>query len=261
MTTSIDYDTYQTFAEKVVNQYRFALDDESVEFQILLKATAEKRKTTIDRNQRLFRARKGCDRIHNGLFQPHPIKDMLAPPPDKAHEGRVNPKGIPCFYAADQFKTAVSELRPWVDEYISVAILNPFAELKVVDLTNDDEPSIVFKKCLNKALPESKPEIEKQIWSDINVAFSKPISIDDETSKYAPTQIISEWFKSWGYDGVVYKSSVHSEGKNYAFFDVNLFSANNDAGMPRVIKVTEIDLNYDPANTLLSVSQNKEEKK
>ena len=173
----------------------------------------------------------------------------------------VNFSSLAKINCSSSVKPSLSRLRPWVDEYISVAILNPFAELNVVDLTNDDEPSIAFKKCLNKALPKSATEIEQQIWSDINVAFSKPISIDDETSKYAPTQIISEWFKSWGYDGVVYKSSVHSEGKNYAFFDVNLFSANNDAGMPRVIKVTEIDLNYDPANTILSVSQNKEEKK
>lgn len=219
MTTSIDYDTYQTFAEKVVNQYRFALDDESVEFQTMLEATAKKRKATIEGNQSLYRARKGYDRIQNRLFQPHPIKDMLAPPPDKAREGRVNPKGIPCFYAADHLKTAVSELRPWVDELITVAIFRPLDKLNVVDLTNDDE-----------------------------------------TSKYAPTQIISEWFKSWGYDGVVYKSSVHSEGKNYAFFNANLFSDRNEAGKPRVIKVTEIDLRCDPADTILSVSQNKEDR-
>lgn len=252
---NIDYDAYQTFADKVVNTYRYVLDKESVAFQDILKDTIEKRELTITSEQRLFRARKGHNKSGENWIQPYPVADMLAPPPEKANEGRVNPKGIPCFYAAEGMKTAVMEMRPWIGELISVAIFKPYKNLKLVDLTADGQVSIKLKKCLGKALPCTKEEIERQIWSELNDAFSEPISIDDQTAKYAPTQIISEWFKSWDYDGVVYKSSIHEEGKNYAFFNANLFTAGNEAGKSQVRQVTEIETKEVSANTILSASE------
>lgn len=256
-----NYDAYKTFAEKVVGEYRFVLDDKSIAFQAILKETVESRNLTIKTDQHLYRARKGHNGVIEGFFQPYPIDSMRLPPPDKACEGRVNPKGIPCFYAADQFSTAVREMRPWIGELISVAIFRPSKELNVVDLTNDDEESIKFKQFLRKDLPSSDAEIEKQIWSELNNAFSEPISIEDQTAKYAPTQIISEWFKSWGYDGVVYKSSVHSEGKNYALFQSNPFPVCNEAGLSRVVRVSKIDVSHYPADTILTVSENSDQTK
>ena len=254
---NISYEAYQAFAEKVANEYRFVLDDKSTALQTMLKETAEKRAVIIGSDQHLYRARKGYEKIESACFLPYSIDSMLAPPPNKAREGRVNPKGIPCFYAANLFDTAVRELRPWIGELISVAIFRPSRDLKVVDLTKDGENSITFKRCLNIALPESDEEIENQIWSELNNAFSEPISIDAQTEKYAPTQIISEWFKSWGYDGVVYKSSVHPEGKNYAFFDPSYFTTYNEGGRSQVVRVTKLEVAHDTANTILSVSENK----
>jgi hypothetical protein len=45
-------------------------------------------------------------------------------------------------------------------------------------------------------------------WSDIDNAFSKPTKASDVKSVYAPTQIISEFIKSKGYDGTAYKSAL-----------------------------------------------------
>ena len=244
---NIDYDAYQTFANKVATA-----------FQTMLKETAARRKSVIKPDKSLYRARKGYDRIVDGLFNPYPIDFMLSPPPNKTYEGRVNPKGIPCFYAADKFTAAVMELRPWIGELISVAVFRTSKELNIADITNDDETSIKFKRCLNKALPNTEAEIEKQIWSELNNAFSEPVSNNDQTAKYAPTQIISEWLKSWGYDGVVYKSYVHSEGKNYAFFNPSLFSVYNEAGLSRVVRVSRIEVSHDPANTILTVHENRD---
>ncbi len=253
---SINYDAYQIFADKVVYKSRFVLDDESKKFKAFLKNSATKRAATVSCEHHLYRARKGYACTDGGFFKAYPTKDMLAPPPDKAREGRINPKGIPCFYAADHFKTAISEMRPWVGELISVAIFQPSRSLTVIDLTNDEEASTVFKKCLRKALPKTEQEIESQIWSELNRAFSEPVPHEDQSAKYTPTQIICEWFKSWRFDGVAYKSSIHTEGKNFAFFNANDFTINNEAGQSQVHRIAGIEVNSDPADSILTVSNN-----
>ncbi|WP_372808116.1 RES family NAD+ phosphorylase [Pontiella sp.] len=254
---SITYDAYQTFADKVVNKSRFVLDEESKKFRAFLQDSARKRKRPVGQDQQLVRARKGHAGIENSFFQPYPIEQMLAPPPDKASEGRINPKGIPCFYAADSIETAVSEMRPWIGELISVAFFRPFATLSAIDLTNDIESPLALKICMRKELPASPAEIETQLWSELNHAFSQPVSNTTEVAEYAPTQIISEWLKSWGYDGVVYKSSIHTDGKNYAFFNANLFTEGNEAGMSQIHRVGTIKIKSEPANTILSASNNR----
>ena len=44
--------------------------------------------------------------------EPLKLKDMGAPSPDKATQGRLNPDGISCFYAAMELETAIAEVRP-----------------------------------------------------------------------------------------------------------------------------------------------------
>src|SRR2546422_832129 len=46
-------------------------------------------------------------------YQAWPISQMGQPPANSAPDGRVNPAGIPCFYAAFELETAIAEKRPW----------------------------------------------------------------------------------------------------------------------------------------------------
>ena len=50
----------------------------------------------------------------------------------------------------------------------------------------------------------------------IQEAFSKPTSNPDD---YIPTQIIAEYIKSLGYDGIRYNSSLHFGGVNLTIFN------------------------------------------
>jgi hypothetical protein len=50
-------------------------------------------------------------------------------------------------------------------------------------------------------------------------AFAKPVARDESNSDYIPTQILGEFFKSHGYDGVRYKSLLDPDGLNVALFD------------------------------------------
>lgn len=61
---------------------------------------------------------------------------------------------------------------------------------------------------------------EEAVWADIDRAFSRPVTTSDESSDYVPTRIIAELFRSNGFDGVFYRSSL-AEGSNLALFDIS----------------------------------------
>jgi hypothetical protein len=68
-----------------------------------------------------------------------------------------------------------------------------------------------------------EPSIEQRIeavWAAMDIAFSWPVTKSDSKSEYAPTQIISEFIKSKGYNGIIYKSSL-TQGHNYVLFNLN----------------------------------------
>ena len=60
---------------------------------------------------------------------------------------------------------------------------------------------------------------EKGVWGDVGHAFSKPVTYDEPHLDYVPTQILSEFFREQGFDGIAYRSLLDKKGKNLAFFD------------------------------------------
>lgn len=143
------------------------------------------------------------------------LPERMKPLRNSAHEGRVNPRGIPCLYAASNKETAVAEVRPWLGALVSVARLKLVRELKLVDCTQDDgiEYEIWFEE----------PEVEERnqiVWRAIGHAFSDPVSPDPGIAEYAPTQVLAELFRSLGYDGLVYRSRL-GKGTSLAVFDLD----------------------------------------
>lgn len=68
-----------------------------------------------------------------------------------------------------------------------------------------------------------EPEPEKReiaVWRDIDKAFSMPVTSNETTSDYVPTQIIAELFKNDGFDGIAYRSSL-GKGHNITLFDLD----------------------------------------
>lgn len=260
MTIPIDCDAYERFSEYVISSYRYVLDEQSRKLMKMLEETTKQREYRVKPENTFYRARKGHDDYSasatNNLVDPYPPEEMTAPPLCKVREGRLNPKGLSYLYVADQYQTAIMEMRPWIGELISVARFSPMKELKVIDLTQDNEHTLKMKRFFNKDMPITPEAIQKQIWSEINHAFSEPVTNTDETAQYAPTQIIAEWIKSWGFDGVKYRSSVHPQGTNYAFFDPAQLDGNKTYG---VEKIDSVDCNYHPINNeLLRYSTHKE---
>jgi hypothetical protein len=139
----------------------------------------------------------------------------MKPLPEKATDGRANPKGIACLYLATHKETATLEIRPLIGSYVSVGQFKVMREVRLVDCSTDRMGNLLFLQ--DEWTPE---EIEKSVWSDINQAFSEPVERGDSSIDYVPTQILAEAFKHHGFDGIAYKSSYGEHGFNVALFDL-----------------------------------------
>jgi len=136
----------------------------------------------------------------------------MKPLPDRAREGRANPKGIPYLYLATHEDIAVAEVRPWIGSYVSIAQFVLNRDVRVVNCVTDDHRIMAYSR-------EPEPEErERAVWQDIDRAFSRPMTSGDDTADYAPTQVIAEFFRENDLDGVAYGSSL-GLGNNVALFD------------------------------------------
>lgn len=212
------YFSYSRFASHVHGVNRHFLGEEHDKFLRALVETAPSRIGVIPAGSKLCRAQKGClwVEFQEGVDMPAPFEEnRLRPLPTGATEGRANPKGIPCLYLASHTGIAVAETRPWKGALVSVGIFEVIRDLRVVDCSRDKHP---FKFFFDDA-QASETDMEERAWSDVNGAFTRPITREDNDSSYAPTQIIADLFKSTGYDGIAYGSAL-GEGTNFAMFDL-----------------------------------------
>jgi hypothetical protein len=213
--------SFGLFVKAIRYKNRYLFDDETQHFLDTLIQTRSKRIIYIKKDTIFWRAQIGCklsakyrDGKHDYDVQRPYTFERMKPLPDQAIAGRANPAGIPFLYLATEQDTALAEVRPWLGSEISLAKLKVIKDLSLINISTNQETN----KSLH--LDEPIPEIREQIvWSKIDNAFSKPISSQDNSTDYVPTQIISELFKNHGDDGIVYKSKL-GKGLNVVLFDI-----------------------------------------
>ena len=130
----------------------------------------------------------------------------FVPPKDiKVSEGRANPKYVKYLYVAESPTTAIFEVRPFIYDAVNIAKIQINEPLRVaniavnLDLSNDKNATV-----------------DMYVMGMIQGAFSKPTNNTDD---YIPTQVIAEFIKSLGYDGIRFNSSIHSGGVNLTIFN------------------------------------------
>jgi len=182
-------------------------------------ATSHDKEEVVPIGSPVFRAQLGHawrpETVGEGVTEEFPSAfppERMKPLPDRAVEGRANPKGIPCLYVGTHEETAVAEVRPWIGALVSVARLRTTRALRVVNCTVADHRSRVY---FSEPAPEER---QRAVWQDIDRAFSEPVSSSDDVASYAPTQVLAEAFRQSGLDGVAYRSAV-GPGHNIAIFD------------------------------------------
>ncbi|MFN3628035.1 MAG: RES family NAD+ phosphorylase [Parvibaculum sp.] len=212
-------EVFLEFHKEVSLRRRFLRSAGGEQFLRAVADTCKDRLRTLPERETFWRAQVGHQWIVEAELKrrtrgPHP-ETRMRPLQDRAYEGRVNPKGIPCLYLATTRDVAMSEVRPWLGSVVSVARFRVERELTVVDC------SVFHGAQVPQIESPTSVDIEKTVWAHIDHAFSRPVTRSDNTAEYAATQILAEVFRSEGYDGIIYKSAFSAEGYNVALFDLD----------------------------------------
>lgn len=139
-------------------------------------------------------------RIESG-FQGFDTSGSSAPPKGTAHAGRCNPEGVSYLYAALEEHTAIAEIKPFIRDTISVAVMKPVQDLRLVNF--DFEPTAVVNG-------------RDFLFDDIKRDFSKINKT--QNGDYLITQFIASLIDHLGYDGLCFRSSLVKNGTNYVIF-------------------------------------------
>jgi hypothetical protein len=248
------HDSYWTFAHSIHREYRHAFSDEAIDFLDRLGKKLSEDPAYLKKTTSLCRAQLGHDyrAIEDDrgnevdqtpcAFEPERMKPLR----DKAREGRVNPKGIPCLYLSTNRETAIAEVRPSKGAFVSLGYFDVIKDCKLANFSAEHKWHIVFENP-----PEGK--IDEIVLGHLTYAFSRPVEIDDTTAEYAPTQVIAEYVRKIGYDGIYYRSDL-GPGMNIALFDL-------DAAELRacdLFMVNGIKYSYVPVDNTYVISKKKD---
>ena len=217
------WNSYRHFANRVRHQARFNRTPEDDEFLLEVMRTSESRIRQLPEEFGLWRAQLGHtwrplrqDGRHVDDIPAAYRPERMRPLEHRATEGRVNPKGIPVLYLSTRRETAMSEVRPWLGSHVSCAHFKTTRALRIVDFSVHHGSGFIIH--FNEP---NAAEREQSVWTQIDHAFSEPMTSQDDTADYVPTQVIAELFKREGFDGIVYKSAFGDDGYNIALFNLD----------------------------------------
>ncbi|RPF70967.1 RES family NAD+ phosphorylase [Aurantiacibacter spongiae] len=216
------HEAYRDFDRSVRQTYRFARTQEQTDFLDEVSRTSCNRVRRLQEGLHLYRAQLGFrwrkEEIAPGVFDEFPsayAEDRMFPDAAWVGDGRVNARGIACLYLSTKEVTAALEVRPLIGSHVSIGVFRIKRDLQIVDCS--EKLIQPFARLTQNAW--SDEDIERQVWTDINNAFSAPVERSDAGLTYVPTQVIAETLRLKGYDGVAYKSGYGEDGFNVALFD------------------------------------------
>lgn len=126
--------------------------------------------------------------------------------PKQIRDARSNPKFICYLYVAESPTTAVYEVRPILYNAVNVAGIEVKEPLCIANIAVDIDLS-----------PEKEKSVDEWLLGFVQSAFSSPTNNPDD---YIPPQIIAEFYRHLGYDGIRYSSSLHKGGYNLTIYNV-----------------------------------------
>ena len=145
-------------------------------------------------------------------------KEMLNPPRQLAKAGRANPQGISYLYVSNDLDTTLYETRATLFDFVSIGEFAATRELKVINLNSREYDPILLAD--EGSLDDYMMHAE--FMEKLGRELSKPVRRADNELDYLPTQYLSEFIKSLGYDGIKYTSSLNPGGFNIAVFTPNV---------------------------------------
>ena len=151
---------------------------------------------------------------HSGFYGYSP-SDSFVPPREKATDMRANYRNIPYLYCSNNPYISLCEARPRLGASVSIATIIVEQPLTLFDMTIKQKPPQIDSTKVN-------------LLSDLSKLFSYPVTNEDDTLHYIPTQFIAEYIKKLNYDGIVYKSAFAEQtddtpADNIVVFNFNKF--------------------------------------
>lgn len=147
----------------------------------------------------------------------HTTPASLGPPPQEMalQANRMNPAGIPMFYAADHKALAIAEVQ---DARVSLGRFETTRSVRVIDLVDLPRVPGFFSRA---------PRSRRQLISFLHafaVEISRPVPRDERVHvDYLPTQVLTEFlrdapFEGGPIDGIRYPSATAARGSNFVLF-------------------------------------------
>lgn len=122
--------------------------------------------------------------------------------------GRNNIAGDSYLYIASDEETACLEVKPIYGSLISLSSFEMSKDMKIIDFSDDKS----FQRTDTEFYNMSMGIFFTQLMSQ----FTLPIK---DTKKYRITQIISDYLRKTGIDGIMYRSFFSPNGKNITLFN------------------------------------------
>ncbi len=167
--------------------------------------------TTIPKDTILYRAR---------IIPPERTyltkSDMGCPPRGKATAGRANPLGIPYLYLCKNEETTYYEVRALYLDKLAIGSFKTIRDLNILDFTSALSLYYAYN---NSTISLSEVIAKQKLLYYISKDLSKPLRRYDSELEYVPTQLICEYCKINGIDGICFNSSLHNGGVNVVLFD------------------------------------------
>jgi len=170
-----------------------------------------------DLDNTIYRARKIYADKDRKDIDTDPNEELGSVPIKYAKNNRFSPIGISYGYFAFEKNTVLKEIRSTVNDEVAIGQFDLINNLKIIDFrskTMNEKSLNYFDDDFNEKF-YCIGHFIKEFISDI----SKPISDDKQLLEYIPTQIMSEYIWSKGYDGFLFDSSVNSGGINLVLFE------------------------------------------
>lgn len=139
--------------------------------------------------------------------------DLWCPPPASAKAGRANPVGIPYLYLCKDDQTPLYETRTSLQDRVTIGVFKVLEPLKLINLS---APVSLYWLSQDQNLVLA---MQKKIFFDkVGEDMSKPKRSIDSEIEYIPTQLVCEYYKHSGYDGISFNSSLNRSGVNIVLF-------------------------------------------
>lgn len=168
----------------------------------------------LDTSISLFRARKFnlCDGEKIDCIDYY---REIAPSPAKfSVNNRMSPAGISYMYLSNNIETCFKEIRLNNDENALIGKFTVRRNLKILDLSQ--QPSLPKSSIFDDKYRDW--DWINEFISDFTVEISKPIGENEKDIEYIATQLLSEYIRKIGYDGIKFESSLNKNTDNFVLF-------------------------------------------